>query len=114
MVGRIIIQRKLNKFLDLDINKYFYLSLLKSFHVESGYQWYFAHNLVCKREIPFESLADICRYIAIEGEMFDETSQKIAQVCLIDDVRLKVVLGQVNNKNGLITMREKSFGELSK
>ncbi|ELK9270344.1 hypothetical protein ACUSRR_004512, partial [Vibrio alginolyticus] len=89
-----IIQRKLNKLLDLDLNKYFYLSLLKSCHVEFGYQWHFTHNLVCKREIPFESLSDICRSALETGGDFDGLAQEIAQVCWVDDARLKVALGQ--------------------
>ncbi|HAS8434098.1 TPA: hypothetical protein I7734_19990, partial [Vibrio vulnificus] len=93
-----IIQRKLNKVLDLDLNKYFYLSLIKSFHVEFGYDWHFTHNLVCKQAFAFDSLADICRQLTNENDTFDEAAQKVAQVCLIDEARLKVVYGQLNSR----------------
>ncbi|EGQ7936430.1 hypothetical protein HJA57_004124, partial [Vibrio vulnificus] len=89
-----VVQRKLNKLLDLDLNKYFYLSLLKSFYGEFGYQWYFAHNLVCKREIPFESLSDLCRSMLATSREFDDLSKNIEQVCVIDDTRLKVIFSQ--------------------
>ena len=45
-VGSEILQRHINRELDLEYNKYFYLSLLRIHASELGYPWYFANNYV--------------------------------------------------------------------
>jgi hypothetical protein len=48
-VGSEILQRHINRELDLEYNKYFYLSLLRIHAPELGYPWYFAQDYVSKR-----------------------------------------------------------------
>ena len=42
------LQRHINRDLDLDHNKYFYLSLLRIHAPKLGYPWYFSRNYVSK------------------------------------------------------------------
>ncbi|MGQ4604674.1 hypothetical protein, partial [Aeromonas veronii] len=93
-----VIQRRVNKKLDLDLNKYLYLSLLKNYHIEFGYNWHFSHNLVCREDIVFDSLVDLCRKTLTDGKVYEEDAWiTVSQVCLIDDSHLKIVLGQLRN-----------------
>jgi hypothetical protein len=53
-VGSEILQRHINRELDLEYNKYFYLSLLRIHAPELGYPWYFAQDYVSKRKTEAE------------------------------------------------------------
>ena len=53
-VGSEILQRHINRELDLEYNKYFYLSLLRIHAPELGYPWYFAQDYVSKRKAEAE------------------------------------------------------------
>ncbi|MBW3513354.1 DNA phosphorothioation-dependent restriction protein DptH [Shewanella sp. NKUCC01_JLK] len=55
------IQSYLNRHLDKENNKYFYLSLLKTHALNYKKSYFFAHNLVSQREIGYSGLAEICR-----------------------------------------------------
>ena len=48
-VGSEILQRHINRELDLEYNKYFYLSLLRIHAPELGYPWYFSRDHVSRR-----------------------------------------------------------------
>ena len=55
------IQSHLNRHLDKEYNKYFYISLLKAHSVAFGKQYYFIQNLISNTEIEYTGLSDICR-----------------------------------------------------
>ncbi|MEY8214395.1 MAG: sigma factor-like helix-turn-helix DNA-binding protein, partial [Colwellia sp.] len=55
------IQSFLNRHLDKDFNKYFYISLLKTHVADYGRQYYFIQNLISKSVIEYSGLSDICR-----------------------------------------------------
>lgn len=55
------IQSYLNRHLDENQNKYFYLSLLKTHAVNYDKSYCFASNLVSQGEIEYSGLAEICR-----------------------------------------------------
>ncbi|MEZ9628061.1 hypothetical protein AB4304_00970, partial [Vibrio breoganii] len=93
-----VIQKLLNQRLDQDINKYLYLSLLKTYNKEYGFNWHFAYNLVSKKETRFESLIDLCRTLLSEVDSFDNAKSVVEQYCLIDESRLRVVFGQYRNQ----------------
>ncbi len=73
------IQTYLNRHLDKNFNKYFYISLLKVHAMEYGKQYYFVQNLVSQRAIPYRGLTDIIR------EVHDTTKNKIETLRLVNE-----------------------------
>ncbi|WP_413698550.1 ATP-binding protein [Psychromonas sp. KJ10-10] len=55
------IQSYLNRHLDKEYNKYFYISLLKAHAIGFGKHYYFIQNLISNTEIEYSGLSDICR-----------------------------------------------------
>ncbi|WP_197411211.1 DNA phosphorothioation-dependent restriction protein DptH [Colwellia sp. TT2012] len=73
------IQSYLNRHLDKEFNKYFYISLLKAHASDYGKQYYFIQNLISKYEIEYTGLSDICR------ESQQVTSNKAEAYAYIND-----------------------------
>lgn len=55
------LQSSLNRRLDKNYNKYFYISLLKVHAIDYGKHYFFVQNLIASAEIEYTGLADICR-----------------------------------------------------
>jgi DNA phosphorothioation-dependent restriction protein DptH len=55
------IQSYLNRHLDKEFNKYFYISLLKTHAIDYGKHYYFIQNLISKSVIEHTGLSEICR-----------------------------------------------------
>ncbi|WP_182440111.1 DNA phosphorothioation-dependent restriction protein DptH [Colwellia sp. RSH04] len=55
------VQSHLNKHLDKEYNKYFYISLLKAHASSFDKKYYFIQNLISSTEIDYTGLSDICR-----------------------------------------------------
>lgn len=93
------IQSHLNRHLDKEYNKYFYISLLKAHSAVLGKQYHFIQNLVSKTEIEFTGLADICRK-ALDVSSTREGALKFAReiVCVHDHV-LKRCFDQISLGN---------------
>lgn len=64
------LQSRINRILDKDYNKYFYISLLKVHARDYGKEYFFIQNLISNSQIRYTGLADICR------EALDSTSSR--------------------------------------
>ncbi len=89
------LQCHINAKLGLAHNKVFYFSLLRTNARQMGYDWHYAQNLVCRDPIGFESLRDLCRSLLRQEPRREIWVQKIEERCLIDQGRLRQVLGSV-------------------
>ncbi len=93
------IQSYLNRHLDKEFNKYFYISLLKAHAVDYGKQYYFIQNLVSKSVIEYTGLAEICREAKQRSfnraEVYADINDK---VCIHEHV-LKRTVDQVSITN---------------
>ena len=93
------IQSYLNRQLDKEFNKYFYISLLKVHAADYGKQYYFIQNLVSKSVIEYTGLAEICREAKQRGcnraEVYAYINDK---VCIHEHV-LKRTVDQVSISN---------------
>ena len=77
-----VLQRHLNRELDLENNKYFYLSLLRIHAGKMGYEWCYSHNLISRFPLKFDSVSELFRQVVVEGatnnqEIFDSMSQRL-------------------------------------
>jgi DNA phosphorothioation-dependent restriction protein DptH len=72
------IQTHLNRHLDTDFNKYFYIALLKTHSKNYGKQYFFVHHLVSNSVIEYSSLSDICR------EAQESKPNKVEAIAYID------------------------------
>ena len=81
------IQSHLNRHLDKEYNKYFYISLLKAHAAAFGRKYFFVQNLISNTEIAFKGLSDICRE-AIENTSTREEAFMFVnkKVCLHEHV----------------------------
>jgi len=93
------IQSYLNRHLDKEFNKYFYISLLKIHAADYGKQYYFIQNLVSKSVIEYTGLAEICREakqkVLNRAEVYAYINDK---VCVHEHV-LKRTVDQVSVTN---------------
>ena len=77
------IQSHLNKHLDKEFNKYFYISLLKAHASGFGKQYYFIQNLISSTEIDYTGLSDICREALDRSSTRDDAFEFVNQrVCV--------------------------------
>jgi len=93
------LQTYLNRSLENEFNKYFYLSLLKGFSAQYGRKYYFVQNLISKEPIKYSGLAGLCR------EALENSATKVeaielmeAKICVHEHV-LKRCLHQVSSTN---------------
>lgn len=87
------LRNHLNQALGLNHNKIFYLSLLRLLGPRHGHQWHYAHNLIRRSPIGFESLRDLCRSLRPRSGRREDWANRIRQRCLISKERLNIVLG---------------------
>lgn len=103
------LQIYLNRKLELQLNKYFYISLLKVHSNDFGLSLYFVQNLVSKVELQEKGLADFCRQALLLTDSNTEAIEWVkAKVCVYDHV-VKRALSQVANS----TKREQTGGHTS-
>ena len=77
------VQSHLNKHLDKEFNKYFYISLLKAHASGFGKQYYFIQNLISSTEIDYTGLSDICREALDRSSTRDDAFEFVNQrVCV--------------------------------
>ncbi|MDO6694528.1 DNA phosphorothioation-dependent restriction protein DptH [Aliiglaciecola sp. 3_MG-2023] len=96
------IQSHLNRHLDKEYNKYFYISLLKAHAAAFGRKYYFIQNLISNNEIEYSGLSDICRE-ALDNSTTREAALEFVKekVCVHEHV-LKRSFDQIsigNSKN---------------
>ena len=90
------IQSYLNRHLDMEHNKYFYLSLLKTHAVNYEKCYSFAHNLVSQRDIGYSGLAEICReLLGITSTRAEAIELAKSKLCIHEHV-LKRCFDQVS------------------
>jgi len=94
------VQSHLNRHLDKEYNKYFYISLLKAHAAVFGKQYYFIQNLISNTEIEYTGLSDICRE-ALDNSTNREAALVLARekLCVHEHV-LKRCFDQVSTGNG--------------
>jgi DNA phosphorothioation-dependent restriction protein DptH len=94
------VQSHLNRYLDKEYNKYFYISLLKAHSAAFGKQYHFIQNLISNTEIEYTGLSDICRE-ALDNSITRETAFILAKekLCVHDQV-LKRCFDNVSKGNG--------------
>lgn len=80
-----ILQTFLNRKLDLQFNKYFYLSLLKIYAAQYQLTLYFVQNLVAKHPIKQSGLADFCREALTRTHSNSEAIKLVQQYVLAHD-----------------------------
>ena len=102
------IQTHINRHLDKEYNKYFYISLLKAHAATYGRQYHFTQNLVSATEIEYTGLADICRK-ALDVSNTRESAFNFARgkVCVHEHV-LKRCFDQIslgNTDNSTYTLK---------
>ncbi|WP_063668659.1 DNA phosphorothioation-dependent restriction protein DptH [Aliivibrio fischeri] len=90
------LQSYLNRHLNKDYNKYFYISLLKVHSCDFGKQYYFVQNLVSQYPINYTGLADICREAQELTESKTEAlNMAMSKLCIHEHV-LKRAFGQIS------------------
>lgn len=94
------VQSHLNRHLDKEYNKYFYISLLKAHSSAFGKQYHFIQNLISNIEIEYTGLSDICRE-ALDNSTTRETALVLAKekLCVHEHV-LKRCFDNVSKGNG--------------
>lgn len=102
-----ILRKRINRALDISMNKYQCLSLLRLHAVSHGYNWSFCYNLVCRDEIKFVGLSDLVRQLMAEGytenkELVQELDKKVlidpsAISLVISNLRAELIRKQNNN-----------------
>ena len=91
------IQTYLNRKLDLQLNKYFYISLLKVHASAYGLTLYFVQNLISKIELQEKGLADFCRQaLQVTSSNKEAVEWVKAHVTVYEHV-VKRILSQVTN-----------------
>lgn len=81
------IQSHLNKHLDNEYNKYFYISLLKAHASSFGKHYHFIQNLVSSSQIKYTGLADICREaLSVSSTCAEALSTAKEKVCIHEHV----------------------------
>jgi DNA phosphorothioation-dependent restriction protein DptH len=77
------IQSHLNRHLDKEYNKYFYISLLKAHASSFSKQYYFIQNLISSTEIAYTGLSDICREALDKSSTRDGAFEYVNQrICI--------------------------------
>lgn len=103
------LQTYLNRKLELQLNKYFYISLLKVHSGDFGLSLYFVQNLVSKVELQEKGLADFCRQALLVTDSNAGAIEWVkSRICVYDHV-VKRVLSQVANT----TKREQTEADTS-
>jgi DNA phosphorothioation-dependent restriction protein DptH len=93
------VQSHINKYLDKEYNKYFYISLLKARATEFGKQYYFIHNLISNTEIEYTGLAEICREVLVRAPTRAIALVLAKEKLCIHEHVLKRCFDQVGNRN---------------
>jgi DNA phosphorothioation-dependent restriction protein DptH len=97
------LQTYINRQLSLELNKYFYLSLLKAKSSEYGLDLHFAYNLISTKPICKPSLAEFCRTALESANTNNEALELIKQKICAHDHVIRRCLHQVNIKNSTET-----------
>ena len=97
------IQSHLNKHLDNDYNKYFYISLLKLYAADFGKNYFFRQNLISKSEIKYTGLSDICREALDTVSSRDEAYALASEKLCVHRHVLKRCFDQVTVEKPIIT-----------
>ncbi len=93
------IQSHLNRYLDKEYNKYFYISLLKAHASSFGKHYYFIQNLVSNTKIEYKGLADICRKaLSMSSTSTEALNLAKEKVCIHEHV-LKRCFEQISYGN---------------
>lgn len=81
------IQSHLNRHLDKEYNKYFYISLLKAHASSFGKHYHFIQNLVSSSQIEYSGLADICREaLSVSSTSAEALNYAKEKVCIHEHV----------------------------
>ena len=91
------IQSHLNRYLDKEYNKYFYISLLKACSESFGKQYHFIQNLISNTEIEYSGLSEICREALDKTHTRDEAFTFVNELVCIH----KHVLARCFNQSSL-------------
>jgi DNA phosphorothioation-dependent restriction protein DptH len=91
------IQSHLNKRLNKEYNKYFYISLLKAHSMSFDKHYYFIQNLISKNDIEYSGLSDICREALDNSTSREEAFLLVNEKVCIHKHVLKRCFDQINN-----------------
>ena len=81
------VQSHLNRHLDKEYNKYFYISLLKAHASSFGKHYHFIQNLVSSSQIEYTGLADICREaLSVSSTSAEALNHAKEKVCIHEHV----------------------------
>lgn len=102
------VQSHLNRHLDKEYNKYFYISLLKAHASSFGKHYHFIQNLVSSSQIEYTGLADICREaLSVSNTSAEALNNAKEKVCIHEHV-LKRCFDQIaygNTPNPVNTLK---------
>ncbi|MEZ9741726.1 DNA phosphorothioation-dependent restriction protein DptH [Vibrio splendidus] len=111
------IQTYLNRNLNLEYNKYFYLSLLKANASQYGADYYFVQNLLSKQPLNVSGLADYCREaLAYTSNMVSAVEYVKDYVCANDNVIRRTLhrlsaLSELSSSKSSSNIQKKEFNE---
>lgn len=89
------VQSHLNKHLDKEYNKYFYISLLKAHASNFGKDYHFIQNLVSNSKIEYSGLTDICRKALNRSKTSVEARNLAKEIVCIHDHALNRCFDQI-------------------